>query len=290
MAYNNRHEANVLNEDMVAAFLKDMVARVESSSDSEIETMKKLKKLFKKNVPFSRRSYVAALLIKNATNGYKGNKFRNNDNQKFNRNEKNERFNNSNNRNNSNANNTEERAERAPRVTIDPSVANTIFVSVGKSRGVYPRDLVGLLVGVAGLDRSRIGEIRVLSNYSFIQLFADDCSKVISALNEYEYRGRKLSVSYSKKKEEAEKETVTESKPSETVSASEETIPSNVSNMGHADNYSNSEESKIAAEQSAFAASQTASFSQSAPVDEKPYSSTEDDGQVKSHFGDGAAY
>ena len=108
MAYNNRHEANVLNEDMVAAFLKDMVARVESSSDSEIETMKKLKKLFKKNVPFSRRSYVAALLIKNATNGYKGNKFRNNDNQKFNRNEKNERFNNSNNRNNSNANNTEE--------------------------------------------------------------------------------------------------------------------------------------------------------------------------------------
>ena len=234
MAYNNRHEANVLNEDMVAAFLKDMVARVESSSDSEIETMKKLKKLFKKNVPFSRRSYVAALLIKNATNGYKGNKFRNNDNQKFNRNEKNERFNNSNNRNNSNANNTEERAERAPRVTIDPSVANTIFVSVGKSRGVYPRDLVGLLVGVAGLDRSRIGEIRVLSNYSFIQLFADDCSKVISALNEYEYRGRKLSVSYSKKKEESEKETVTESKPSETVSASEETIPSNVSNMGHA--------------------------------------------------------
>ena len=181
MAYNNRHEANVLNEDMVAAFLKDMVARVESSSDSEIETMKKLKKLFKKNVPFSRRSYVAALLIKNATNGYKGNKFRNNDNQKFNRNEKNERFNNSNNRNNSNANNTEERAERAPRVTIDPSVANTIFVSVGKSRGVYPRDLVGLLVGVAGLDRSRIGEIRVLSNYSFIQLFADDCSKEISA-------------------------------------------------------------------------------------------------------------
>ena len=104
MAYNNRHEANALNEDMVAAFLKDMVARVESSSDSEIETMKKLKKLFKKNVPFSRRSYVAALLIKNATNGYKGNKFRNNDNQKFNRNEKNERFNNSNNRNNFNNN------------------------------------------------------------------------------------------------------------------------------------------------------------------------------------------
>ena len=78
-----------------------MIVGVESSSDSEIETMKKLKKLFKKNVPFSRRSYVAALLIKNATNGYKGNKFRNNDNQKFNRNEKNERFNNSNNRNNS---------------------------------------------------------------------------------------------------------------------------------------------------------------------------------------------
>ena len=47
MAYNNRHEANVLNEDMVAAFLKDMVARVESSSDSEIEKMVKDAELHK---------------------------------------------------------------------------------------------------------------------------------------------------------------------------------------------------------------------------------------------------
>ena len=170
MAYNNRDNSSI-NEEQVAAFLADAVKSVESSSDSDIEVLKKIKKLFKKNVPFSRRSYVAALLIKNATTGFRSNR--------FNRENKTERY--SSKREERYARNetrtterkpAEEHTERAPRVTIDPSAAGTIFIGVGRSRGVFPRDLVGLLVSVAGFDRSRIGEIRVLSNYSFIQLFA----------------------------------------------------------------------------------------------------------------------
>jgi len=70
-----------------------------------------------------------------------------------------------------------------PRVQIDESLAATIFISIGRNRRVYPRDLVGLLVSVAGLDRDRIGDIRVLANYSFVQLFKDDTDKAIAALN-----------------------------------------------------------------------------------------------------------
>jgi len=54
----------------------------------------------------------------------------------------------------------------------------------------------------AQIEREHIGEIRVLDNYSFVQVLTDDAEAVISALNESEYRGRKLAVSYSRKREE----------------------------------------------------------------------------------------
>ena len=276
MAYNNR-ESSSINEEQVAAFLADAVRRVESSSDSDIEALKTFKKLFKKNVPFSRRGYVAALLIKNAS-GFRSNRFNRDNNKKdrFANNKHEDRFN----RNErTTERKTEEHTEKAPRVTIAPEAAGTIFICVGRSRGVFPRDLVGLLVSVAGFDRSRIGEIRVLSNYSFIQLFAEDCDKAISALDGYEYRGRKLSVSYSRKKEEGEN----------TADAQDEVIPANVSNEGHADTSVNTEAAKIAAEQSAFAASMDNAPAEEpkaapAPVEEKTYFETTEDGQVKSHF------
>lgn len=276
MAYNNR-ESSSINEEQVAAFLADAVRRVESSSDSDIEALKTFKKLFKKNVPFSRRGYVAALLIKNAS-GFRSNRFNRDNNKKdrFANNKHEDRFN----RNErTTERKTEEHTEKASRVTIAPEAAGTIFIGVGRSRGVFPRDLVGLLVSVAGFDRSRIGEIRVLSNYSFIQLFAEDCDKAISALDGYEYRGRKLSVSYSRKKEEGEN----------TADAQDEVIPANVSNEGHADTSVNTEAAKIAAEQSAFAASMDNAPAEEpkadpAPVEEKTYFETTEDGQVKSHF------
>ncbi|UKI53327.1 MAG: DbpA RNA binding domain-containing protein [Treponema sp.] len=71
----------------------------------------------------------------------------------------------------------EERQPR-PRVQIDPELAATIFISIGRNRRVFPRDLVGLLVGGAGLDRDRIGDIRVLANYSFVQLFKEDAERL----------------------------------------------------------------------------------------------------------------
>ncbi len=282
MAYNkpNRGEY-VLNEEQVVSFLKDAVSRLENASESEIKTLGQIKKLFKSNVPFSRRSYVAAMLIKNATQGFKSNRYSNGSSHQE-HSSKSERFNNA-----REENRNEERPARTPRVTIDPSEANAIFISVGRSRGVYPRDLVGLLVSVAGFDRSRIGDIRVLSNYSFIQLYAEDCPKAIKALNGYEYRGRKLDVDYSK--ENATGKDSSEKVPAEKIveiPESEDKIPENVSNLGHADTSVNAEEVKLQSEQAAFAKA----MSSSEASEEKPYSETADDGQVKSHFGDGAAY
>ena len=51
----------------------------------------------------------------------------------------------------------------------------------------------------------------MLDNYSFVQVITEDAERIISALNEFEYRGRRLVVSYSRKKEdESSADTVSE--------------------------------------------------------------------------------
>ena len=89
---------------------------------------------------------------------------------------------------------------------IPEAEATSIFISIGKNRRVYPRDLVGVLIAIAGIDRDRIGDIKVLANYSFVQLYAADAQVVIDKMNGYDYRGRKLVVSYSRQRTEDENE------------------------------------------------------------------------------------
>ncbi|MBQ9538727.1 MAG: DbpA RNA binding domain-containing protein [Treponema sp.] len=321
--YNSSN--NNLSEEQISAFLKDALEHVEGASESDIQLFNTIKKLYKQNVPFSRRKYVAAYLVKQAVSASGRPSRRERDRKEFSRGESrysSERF---------EERRTErpsryeresrqprersdrgernerlprgERPERAPRVQIDPAVADTIFVSIGRNRRVYPRDLVGLLVSVAGLERERIGDIRVLANYSFVQLYKEDCDKVISSLNDYDYRGRKLSVSYSKKGEaEAFEEGRSESAGERPVAAysdserqspmqsqdfeDEDKIPAGVSNASYGVTET-SETSRISEEQSAFAARQSSGDS-SGSADQ--YSTTTEDGQVTSHFGTGAAY
>ena len=100
----------------------------------------------------------------------------------------------------------EEERPRHPRVEIPEDQATSIFISIGKNRRVYPRDLVGILIAIAGIDRERIGDIKVLANYSFVQLYTEDAQTAIDKLNGYDYRGRKLAVSYSRQKSDADAE------------------------------------------------------------------------------------
>jgi hypothetical protein len=91
---------------------------------------------------------------------------------------------------------------------IDEAHAATVFISIGKNRRVFPRDLVSLLIQGAHLTQDKIGEIRILDNYSFVQLFSEDADNVIAALNGYKFHGRTLIVSYSRKKDDSAETTV----------------------------------------------------------------------------------
>ena len=216
MAFNREFE---LNEAQLEDFLKSATEKVKTSEN--VDLLSDLNKLFKKNVPLTVRKYVIAYLLKEALKHYHpfGNRRdRFERNERFDRNDRNQR----NNRQERNFRQDyhQERAEAAeettetaaaeeerprhPRVEIPEDQATSIFISIGKNRRVYPRDLVGILIAIAGIDRERIGDIKVLANYSFVQLYTEDAQTAIDKLNGYDYRGRKLAVSYSRQKSDAD--------------------------------------------------------------------------------------
>lgn len=180
-------------------FLQNVVEKVKNQEDPDL--LNKVKKVYKKTVPFSMRLYVASYLAKEAQKTYRG-RYRSGKKDFYDSKSKSRTDRSTyKDRKPLSENSFEERQSRV-RVQIDPSVGATIFISIGRNRHVYPRDLVGMLISAAGLERDRIGEIKVLANYSFVQLFKEDAEKAISVLNGYDYRGRKLVVSYSKMKDE----------------------------------------------------------------------------------------
>ena len=214
MAYNNYNRGFEIDEEKTAEFLETSVEKI--TTEEDIDTLVELAKLFKKYVPLTRRKYVIAYMLKESLKhfhsfgrgGRNSGRFNSKNNRDF-KNDYKKDFNNSYKSEYKAAENTttetaaEERPHH-PRVEIDPDKATSIFISIGKNRRVYPRDLVGLIVAVGGIDRERIGDIKVLANYSFVQLYTEDCQTVIDKLNGYDYRGRKLAVSFSRQKNDAE--------------------------------------------------------------------------------------
>ncbi len=263
MAVNRKDE---LDEGRIMESLQDIVTRIKTEEDPFLLNV--YRRLFRKSVPLTLRSYFAAYFVKLLAEGRipssgspRGDRFGRRDgradrNERGERNERNDRAergerNDRGERNERNdrgsrgeRNRTdgakgagesassrqdqrkggdkrsrgeersaredrparEDRAERAeknePRNVLPDDVSTTLFVGIGRNRRVFPRDIIGLILQNAGIDRDHVGDIRVLDNYSFVQVITEDAEAVISALNDIEYRGRKLVVSHSRKREE----------------------------------------------------------------------------------------
>ena len=271
----NFRQNREIDLDQAAAYLKDVVSKVKANPD-ELEA---LKKVFKKNVPLTMRSYVAAYLLRNAGgaifrfNRFNGEheEFNSNREERFNRYERNESANEE-----SSTTETREPRERFTRVSIPEENSEVVFVSIGRNRRVFPRDLVGIFINVAGIEKERIGDIRVLANYSFVQLYKEDAEKAISALNGHVYRGRALSVSYSRQRpENAEYD----SSESADEYENNEPVP-NVSNESApiSDSYT-TESNDTRAEQAAFAKAQAQMTDEEILAARAPRSSSSEDVQ-----------
>jgi hypothetical protein len=83
-----------------------------------------------------------------------------------------------------------------------PDALTTLFISIGKNRKVFPKDLVNLFMQDLNIKRSDIGAIKILDNYSFLDISLDYASEAISKLSGKPFRGRRITVNLARKKGE----------------------------------------------------------------------------------------
>jgi len=81
-----------------------------------------------------------------------------------------------------------------------------LFISIGRNRKVFPREILALINARAKVPRDDIGMIRILDNYSFVQVHNSTADTVIQALNGQKFRGRTLTVNYARSRNEGDDE------------------------------------------------------------------------------------
>ena len=81
-----------------------------------------------------------------------------------------------------------------------PAQVVTLFVSIGKNRRVFPRDLVLFLVNGAGIVKGDLGDIKILDSYSFVEVNEALAPQVIEKLNGTSYRGKRIAINFAKKR------------------------------------------------------------------------------------------
>lgn len=89
-----------------------------------------------------------------------------------------------------------------PRTALPDADAARLFFGAGRNRRAYARDLLAFIEQGAGVSADVVGEIRVLDNFSFVQVRKERADDVIAALNGAEFRGRSVTVSYAKPKKD----------------------------------------------------------------------------------------
>ena len=91
-----------------------------------------------------------------------------------------------------------------PQPVIDRTGFTQLFVSIGRNRRIFARELTDLFVEKLHIDAGEIGDVRVFDKYSFVDIAAARAADAIAALSGTVLKGRPITVNYAKKKEEKE--------------------------------------------------------------------------------------
>ena len=90
--------------------------------------------------------------------------------------------------------------EKSNFISIPEEEAKRLFLSIGKNRRLFPKEIISLIMTKTSAAREDIGIIRILENYSFVQVKDTKADEIIAALSGQKFRGRTLVVNYAKSK------------------------------------------------------------------------------------------
>ena len=177
------NKIRIEDEEQLISSLKDLIEAIKTQESPE--ELNLYRRIFKKAVPLTMRSYVAAYFIKQT--GIGGNRIYRRDS-----------------RNGIGKSPFKQNSTRPvrPKVILAEEESTSLFIGVGRKRGIFPKDIITLLIQGAGISREHIGDIRILDNYCFVQVMQDEAETIIEKLNNSYYRGKNLTVSHSRRPED----------------------------------------------------------------------------------------
>lgn len=74
----------------------------------------------------------------------------------------------------------------------------TLFLNTGKNKGLYSSELFKIIKTASDIDKDKIKQIRILDNYSFVEVSEDSADFLIEKLNNWNFRGRKFNISHAR--------------------------------------------------------------------------------------------
>jgi hypothetical protein len=181
--------------EAIVAALERMVTTVRENEDP-VE-LKEFRALFKKHVPFNLRGYVTAYMVKELARAGA----RPGQGVDAQRGQQRRRP-----RRDAESTAAEPRVERPaeprarPRREAEPATdgLRRLFVSIGRNRRVQADDLAELIAESVSVERSDLGEIRVLDSYSFVEVPEAVAQDTISALSGTSFKGRRITVDFAR--------------------------------------------------------------------------------------------
>jgi len=94
----------------------------------------------------------------------------------------------------------EKNTQDAVEINLPEEESKMLFISIGKNRRLFPREVITLIMTKTSAAREDIGVIRILDNYSFVQVRDKKADEIIASLTGHKFRGRTLTVNFAKPK------------------------------------------------------------------------------------------
>lgn len=181
-----------IKEDELRERIQSLVSAVRA--DNNPEELERIKKIIKKNVPFTLRGYFSAYLLRLLASPSSRAKAPVREYREAKKPQQ---------QNATPQQVKEEKSEKKPQQRIIPQDAKTLYINLGKIGHVYARDLVSLFANEAGISKDEIYLIRLHDKYSFVTVSEANCAKAIEALQGKSYKNRTIQINISNKEKAA---------------------------------------------------------------------------------------
>jgi len=186
-----------MNEDGIRKRIRALLDEIQNEADPVL--LNRCRSIFRQEVSFFRRSYMAAYLLLLAQEGKAAVV------SSGSRNDRNSAAGNgTTGAKSADTGSGKEQAEMPHFLSEEESLR--LFINIGRNRKVFSRDIISLLNARANITRDDIGSIRIFDNFSFIQVRTSVADTVIQTLNGYTFRGKNLTVNHARSRREGEED------------------------------------------------------------------------------------